>query len=67
MSKDNQNLKLRRIQADYQLFKLKSAITLLLGNKAPSCDDWQVLKGKTLLPRQQQVKARIASGLGGAV
>ncbi len=67
MSKDNQNLKLHRIQASDQLFKLKSAITLLLGNKAPSRDNWQVLNGKTLLPRQQQVKARIASELGGAV
>ena len=67
MSKDNQNLKLRRIQADYQLFKLKCAIALLLGNKALSCDDWQVLNGKTLLPRQQQVKARIVTKVGGAV
>lgn len=67
MSKDNQNLKLRRIQADDQLFKLKSAITLLLGNKAPSRDNWQVLNGKNIAAKQQEVLARIVTKVGGAV
>ncbi len=67
MSKDNQNLKLRRIQGDYQLFKLKSAITPLLGNKALSCDNWQLLNGKNIAAKQQEVLARIVTKVGGAV
>ena len=57
MSKDNQNLKLRRIQALDQLFELKSAISLLLGNKALSRDNWQVLKSKNIAAKQQEVLA----------
>ena len=64
MSKDNQNLKIRRIQADYQLLKLKSAITLLLGNKAPSRDNWQVLIGKNIAAKQQEVLTRIVTKVG---
>ena len=67
MSKDNQNLKVRRIQADDQLLKLKSAITPLVGNRALSRDNWQVLNGKNIAAKQQKVLAQIVTKVGGAV
>lgn len=65
MSKENQNLKQRLIQALDEFLRLGFAITPLLANIAPYWENWQALKGKNLLPNQQEVLARFETEVGG--
>lgn len=60
----NNDLKHRLIQALDLFFGLGFAIQPLLGNKAPYRENWQVLKGKNLSFKQQEVLTRIEAKLG---
>ena len=67
MSKENQNLLQRLIQGLNQISESQSLTPLLCFVHAPDWDNWQVLRGEKLLPRQQEVLAQIATKVGGAV
>jgi hypothetical protein len=67
MSKANQNLKLRLIQALEQFFELGFAITSLLGNKVLHIAGWQMFQSARLWVGEQQVEtlSKIEVGVKG--
>ena len=67
MFQQNQNLKQRLIEGLNQIPE-PWALTPLLGcYVTPDGHNWQVLRGESLSPSQQEVLARIATKVGGAV
>lgn len=60
----NNDLKHHLIQALDLFFGLGFTIQTLLGNIAPYGENWQSLKGKNLLFKQQEVLTRIEAKLG---
>ena len=67
MSLEKNHLKQRLIQGLNQISSSRSLTLRLCFVHAPDWHNWQVLRDESLSPRQQDVLARIAIKVGGAV